>query len=105
MAASEKSRDKSSCSISSVMEVMETVSGDVIIDVVKLEFSEDSRNLHCRTRRRDSTSEIARDQKVRALRENSAVRILYRNLSLTRIRALIEGHWRAIRAILFAACL
>ena len=41
MAASEKSRDKSGCSISSVIEVMETVSGDVSINVVKLEFSED----------------------------------------------------------------
>ena len=85
---------------------METVSGDVSIDVVKLEFSEDSRNFHCRTISRDSTSEVARDRKVHALRESSAVRILYRNLSLIiRIRALIEGHWRAIRAMLFAAYL
>ena len=89
-----------------MIEVMETVSGDVSIDVVKLEFSEDSRNLHCRTRSRNSTSEVARDWKVRPLRESSAVRILYRNLSLIiRICAPIEGHWRAIRAMLFAACL
>ena len=85
---------------------METISGDVSIDIVKLEFSEDSRNLHYRTRSRDSTSEVTRDRKVRALRESSAVRILYRNLSLIiRICALIEGHWRVIRAMLFAACL
>ena len=32
------------------MEVMEIVIGDVSIDVVKLEFGEDSRNLHCQTR-------------------------------------------------------
>ena len=67
---------------------------------MKLEFSEDSRNLHCQTRSRDSTSEVARDRKVRALRESSAVRILYRNLCLIiRMHALIEGHWRAIRVI------
>ena len=68
------------------------------MEVVKFEFSADSRNLHCRTRSRDSTSEVAR--------ERSPVMILYRNLSfMMRIRALIEGHWSAMRAMLFAVYL
>ena len=85
---------------------METLSGDVSMEVVKFEFSADSRNLHCRTRSRDSTSEVARDRNVRALRERSPVMILYRNLSfMMRIRALMEGHWSAMRAMLFAVYL
>ena len=89
-----------------MIEVRETLPGDVSIRVVKFESSAVSRNLHCRTRSRDSMSEAARDQKVRALRERSPVMILCRNLSLMmRIRALIEGHWRAMRATLFAVCL
>ena len=68
VAASERSRERSSCIISSVIELMETLSGDVSMEVVKFEFSADSRNLHCRTRSRDSTSEVARDRNVRALR-------------------------------------
>ena len=69
------------------------------MEVVKFEFSADSRS-------RDSTSEVARDRNVRALRERSPVMILNRNLSfMMRIRALIEGHWSAMRAMLFAVYL
>ena len=37
--------------------------GDVNTDVVKFESSVDSRNLHCQTNSRDSTSETAREWK------------------------------------------
>ena len=73
-----------------MIEVRETLPGDVSITVVKFESSAVSRNLHCRTRSRDSMSEAARDRKVRALRERSPVMILCRNLSLMmRIRATV----------------
>ena len=49
--------------------------GDVRTDVVKFESSVDSRNLHCQTNSRDSTSETAREQQVWALSERSPVMV------------------------------
>ena len=78
-----------------------TLLGDVNTDVVKFESSVDSRNLHCRTNSRDSTSETVREWKDRALRERSPVIAFSRNLSLMiRMRALIDGQWSAMRAML-----
>ena len=47
----------------------ETLLGDVSIDVVKSESRVDSRNLHCQTSSKDSTSETARERKDQAQRE------------------------------------
>ena len=81
----------------------ETLLGDVSIDVVKSESRVDSRNLHCRTSSKDSMSEIARERKDRAQRERSPVMTFSRKLSfIMRMRALMDGHWRAIRAMLLA---
>ena len=79
-------------------------SEDVSMVDVKLELRVDSRKWYCRMMIRDSTSEAARERKTRALRERS---LLYsRKLSLmTRMRALTDGHWRAIRAVLLAVLL
>ena len=72
-------------------------------DVVKSESRVDSRNLHCRTSSKDSTTEIARERKDRAQRERSPVMTFSRKLSfIMRMRALMDGHWRAIRAMLLA---
>ena len=80
-----------------------TLLGDVNTDLVKFESSVDSRNPHCRTNSRDSTSETARERKDRALRERSPVIAFSRNLSLMmRMRALIDGQWSAMRAMLLA---
>ena len=85
------------------IEERETLLGDVRMDVVKFESSVDSRNLHCRTKSRDSTSETAREWNVLVLRVRSPVTVFSRNLSfMMSMRALIDGHWRAIRAILLA---
>ena len=87
----------SSFSISFLIEERETLLGDVSIEVVNEESSVDSRNLHCRTSSSDSTSMTASERKVRALRERSPTMILCRNFSLImRMRALIDGHWRAM---------
>ena len=46
------------------------------------------------------------ERKVRALRERSPTMILCRNFSfIMRMRALIDGHWRAMRAMLLAVYL
>ena len=62
----------------------ETLLGDVSTDVVKSESRVDSRNLHCRTSSKDSTSETARERKDRAQRERerSPVMTFSRKLSL-----------------------
>ena len=81
----------------------EVLLGDVSTDVVKSESRVDSRNLHCRTSSKDSTSETARERKDRAQRERSPVMTFSRKLSfIMRMRALMDGHWRAIRAMLLA---
>ena len=83
------------------IEERETPLGDVSTDVVKFESCVDSRNLHCHSNSRDSTSETARERKVWALRKRSPVMVFSRNLSfMMSIQALIDGHWRAIWAIL-----
>ena len=96
----------SSFSRSFLIEERETLLGDVSIEVVNEESSVDSRNLHCRTSSSDSTSVTASERKVRALRERSPTMILCRNFSLImKMRALIDGHWRAMRATLLAVYL
>ena len=81
----------------------ETLLGDVSTDVVKSKSRVDSRNLHCRTSSKDSMSEIARERKDRAQRERSPVMTFGRKLSfIMRMRALMDGYWRAIRAMLLA---
>ena len=95
-----------SFSISFLIEERETLLGDVSIEVVNEESSVDSRNLHCRTSSSDSTSVTASEWKVQALRERSPTMILCRNFSLImRMWALIDGHWRAMRAMLLAVYL
>ena len=48
----------------------------------------------------------ASERKVRALRYRSVVMVFSRNLSFViRTRALIDGHWRAVQAMLFAVFL
>ena len=59
----------------------ETLLGDVSTDVVKSESRVDSRNLHCRTSSKDTTSETARERKDRAQRERSPVMTFSRKLS------------------------
>ena len=81
-------------------------SEDVSMVDVKLELRADLRKRHCRMMIRDSTSEAARERKTRALRERSPLMTFSRKLSLMmRMRALIDGHWRAIRAVLLAVLL
>ena len=67
-AASDRSREMSSFSMSFLIEERETLLGDVSIEVVNEESSVDSRNLHCRTSSSGSTPVTASERKVRALR-------------------------------------
>ena len=88
------------------IEEKDTLLGDVNTDMVMFDSNVDSRNLHCRTNSRDSTSEAARERKDQALRERSTVMVFSRKLSfMIRVRALIDGQWRAMRAMLLAVFL
>ena len=82
------------------IEERETLSGDVRTDVVKSDSRVDSRNLHCRTSCKDSTSETASERGKFRHRERERSPVmddLSRKLCfMMRIRALIDGHWRAI---------
>ena len=84
----------------------EMSSEDVSMADVNLELRADSRKRHCRMMIRDSTSQAARERKTRTLRERSPLMTFSRKLSLMmRMRALTDGHWRAIRAVLLAVLL
>ena len=65
----DSSSERSSCRIYFFIDGREMSSEDVSMVDVKLELRVDSRKLYCRMMIRDSTSEAAREQKTRALRE------------------------------------
>ena len=92
--------------ISFFIDGREMSSEDVSMVDVKLELRVDSRKWQSRMMIRDSTSVAARERKTHTLRERSPLMTLSRKLSLMmRMRALTDGHWRAIRAVLLAVLL